>query len=344
MLPKCLILPRISATVAPRIRNFGNPIDGESEARAGRWGEEDVEPPGSVPTQEVAMPGIHKKSAADTLLETNGRYLTLQLGNEPRAAEILVRWQTDMAKLEAADRAWKEAVAEQLRVRSQREWEQPKLRNALHGFSNRVRESRRGSRASMAYEVYFPNGLAPLTRAHLGKQMAVGRAILVALEAETDETILAAGAALRQALEAAEVIETSWNAAQVRVKERKAALDAAKVTWIAAYRRVEGELLALYSDERHMVGAFFLRRIRRKPEAEAPETAPAGAIGNGGVVGGGVPSGPTASGGWGNGNGGTAVAGSENGTSSNGGPPSEAAVPGAVATADEGTAGDDAVF
>lgn len=215
------------------------------------------------------MPSVQKTMAADTLLDTHGSYLLLQLSHDTATADIRTRWQEDQAKLRAADTALKEALAEQLEVRSRRDWERPRLRNAFHAFANRIAESRDGRRATTSYQSYFPHGLTPLSRLSPDRLVATGRAILHTLGSETDESIVAAGESLRRSVEAAESIETAWVAAGAKVKERRAALEAAKVVWVAAYRRVDGELRAVYAGERSMVATFFYRRPMRKSAAEA---------------------------------------------------------------------------
>ncbi|MCA9757923.1 MAG: hypothetical protein KDA27_19180 [Candidatus Eisenbacteria bacterium] len=222
------------------------------------------------------MPAPRSTMSADRLLDPIGTYLILQMENDPLTVEIRPSFRGDQDKLSFANENWKDALHQELVARSARNWELPKLRNTVRALANTLVEMGNGSRKTVLYRSYFPQGFAAVSKKNLEEQIVAVKSILIGLEKETDPRLVEARESLAQAVVAAETIDQAWQVSRVSVAERKDELDRAKLVWIAAYRRVEGELRAIYSDNLAMVSVFFLSRSKRKT-ADAPVngTAPA---------------------------------------------------------------------
>ena len=207
--------------------------------------------------------------SADRMLDILGTYTLDRLAANPLTAEIHDRWNMDQGRLDLANQDWKEAVRNEVRNRARRNWEIQDLRNAVRAFANRAAEIGNGSRHTAAFRTYFPNGLSAIPRTTLTGLILDVRSLLDRVEGETDESLLSAGAQLRTAVEAAEAVDAAWTDAKDNVKRKRDALEAAKIAWFVAYRRIEGELTVLHPRERQVVGSYFYRRPkRREMEAE----------------------------------------------------------------------------
>ena len=223
----------------------------------------------------------YMKTSVDNLVDVFSVYTVHRLAIDPAPASILGGWQPDVDRLALAADALEEAVRERLRVRAQRDWEEVKVRNTLRGFANRAAELGHGSRRTAVFQTYFPSGFSGLARLSLDDLIRVCRSILTRLEAETEPDLRAAGERIVAAINAAEPIVAAYQAAVDDVAMKRANLHAARIAWIGAYRRVEGELTTLYPQDRALVRSFFYRRrvTRKKDLPETgngkPEEAPA---------------------------------------------------------------------
>ena len=231
------------------------------------------------------MASMYMRMSVDTLVNVLSVYTTHRLAVDPSAAAIYAAWEPAVTQLEAADDALEEAVRGQLRIRARRDLAALKLTNAIRAFSNRTAELGNGSRRTAVYQTYFPDGFTAVGRLSPDNLLLTARTILNRVETETDPSLKAAGAVLTEAVAAAAPILAAYRTAVVDVLTKRATLHAARIAWIGAYRRVEGELTALYPMDRALVRSYFYKRraSRRKiaPEpagGEVEETNVVGAV------------------------------------------------------------------
>lgn len=210
---------------------------------------------------------VYMTMSVDNLVDVLSVYTAHRLATEPATAAILERWNPDVERLDLAGKALEEAIREQLRTRAQRDWEELKVRNSLRSFANRTAELGNGSRRTAIFQTYFPNGFTALSRLSLDDLIPACRLILTRLETETDADLRAGGERLAASVTAAEPIVAAHQAALADVATKRATLHAARVAWVGAYRRIEGELTALYPQDRALVRSFFYRRrVNRKKD------------------------------------------------------------------------------
>ena len=217
---------------------------------------------------------IYMRTSVDNLVDVVSVYTSHRLALDPATAPVLAGWKPDVARLTGAKDALDDALREQLRVRAQRDWEELKVRNVLRAFANRIAELGNGSRGTAVYQTYYPTGFSKVARRPLEDLLLSARTILARLEAGSDASLQTAGEQIAAAVAAAERIEAAYQAATADVATKRAELHAARIAWVGAIRRVEGELTVLYPQDRALVRSFFYKRrvVKKKDLPEIADT------------------------------------------------------------------------
>ena len=187
-----------------------------------------------------------------------GLFTQAQLELDERHAAILTSWKGSQEALESTEADFRQARHDVIVARSRRENQRFKMQNAFRVFALDLLEITEGNKKSTTYISYFENGYGLYGRMPLEAQLQAAHLLLVRLDSETEEAVKAAGAKFREAVTLAEAAYEDWKAKTQAVRDFRATLHTAKLTWRTAYRRLEGELRALHPDEPRYVASFFV--------------------------------------------------------------------------------------
>ena len=223
----------------------------------------------------MRMPDAKVKE--EVLTDVFGEYLLARLGAKKDLKELAAFFQGEQdalrKKLEA-QHAMERAIQHALAARDDAD---QTLDDKVRRLAMAILGACRNNRKAPLYVKYFPQGLTAVTLAPLAEELIDVGKILDMLSSEGNVEVKAFETAIRDASAALATSMDGYAAAEKAAGLAANATRAQALLWRDAYRKIYGELIALYPSDKAYAESFFKKAPKPKKDG-GDDTPPPAAV------------------------------------------------------------------